>query len=163
MSVSVTPPNQSLQLKAKPSGKSGAGVTRPEAVTLGNAALAARLGDARAELERLVGVIRDARRGCGPVVDDRHELLKAARELADTGGTFGHHAMTEVGRSLEGYLIALMGTGRAPDPTVGALHAEALGVLLAQDARGALGAGETELLRGLHKVAAKALDRGGPV
>ena len=161
MSVIITPAKQTLKQKAKIAGRRKGGISREEAVALGGAVLDARLDEARTELGRLVGMVRRLRDGSGPVKDDHHALLKAARELADTGGTFWHHAMTEVARSLEGYLIALTGTGREPEASVVTLHAEALAVLLGQDARGALGDGERQLVDGLIEIVAKTLNRPG--
>ncbi|MEQ9331986.1 hypothetical protein [Thalassobaculum sp.] len=161
MNVVITPPKQTLKQKAKVKGRSGAGVSREEAIELGDAMLAERFDEARAELARLVAEVRESAAAAQPVADDRDPLLKLTRQIADTGGTFGHHAMTRVGRSLEGYLMALMGTGRRPEATVVTLHIEALGMLLGLDARGALGDGEIQLLDGLRKVAAKALAQAG--
>ena len=160
MNVVITPPKQTLKQKVKVKGRSGAGISREEAIELGDAVLAERFDEARTELARLVAQVREAA-AAQPVADDRDPLLKLTRQIADTGGTFGHHAMTRVGRSLEGYLMALMGTGSRPDATVVALHIEALGMLLGLDARGALGDGEVQLLDGLRKVVAKALAQAG--
>lgn len=157
MSVIITPPNLTLKRKVKVHSRARGGIGAAEAVAAGDAVLAVRLDAARAELERLVCRLGELKSCVRPVEDDRHDLLSAARQVADTAGTFGFHAMTEVGRSLEGYLLALLGRRAPPDPTVVVLHTEAIGSLLGRNARGDLGPAERQLLLGLRKVAEKSL------
>lgn len=160
MRVTITPPNPRLTLRVK-SGKAAAGISSDEAVSAANAALRAREDDARVELERRILAMRQDESRNSMVNDTQHGLLRSARQIADMGGSFGFHLMTAVGRSLEGYLLALMNQAIVPDSVVVDLHLETLHSLLARDASGAPDAEERLVLDGLQQVVQRSLGKHG--
>lgn len=161
MTVIITPPNLALQRKAKVRAKPGAGVDMAQALAAGDAVLAVRLGEAKSELQRLLGRLAELSTCAARAEDGGPDLLTTVRQVGDTAGTFDFIAMTAVARSLEEYLLAQPDPAATPDPTVILLHTEALGSLLGRNSRGDLGLAERQLLDGLRKVAEKSLARAG--
>ncbi len=160
MRVTITPPNPRLTLRVK-SGKAAAGISSDQAVSAANAALRARHDDARVELERRILAMRKDESRDSMVDDAQHGLLRSARQIADMGGSFGFDLVTAVGRSLEGYLLALMGQAIVPDHVVVELHIESLQTLLTRDAEGAAGSEERLVLDGLQQVVQRSLGKHG--
>lgn len=159
--VAITPPNPKLNRRVKAAVAPSSGITRDEAIDAANAVLEARFDEARIELERRIRALRDDESRHRTIDDLQHGLLKSARRIADMAGTFGFHAVTDVGRSLEGYLLTLMGNAVVPDPKVVELHIETMNSLFAGNVRGESGASERLVVMGLHEVAKRSLAKEG--